>query len=182
MISLFFAAVFISVFIILKQNKNAKIGVKIFLGIIDFLAFALFILMIIPEKSNKVEPVIMDFSGSSYVGNVDPAGLKLHYGELVDLKQNGSTVVVKARFISHLSRQTFINQNFFNIGDLVHKNGFNTCEEIQYWAVYKQGETEYKVISFTVDKSAITALYNDNIVPEQLIDFSKDLWISNGIQ
>lgn len=182
MISLFFAAVFISVFIILKQNKNAKIGVKIFLGIIDFLAFALFILMIIPEKSDKAEPVIMDFSGSSYVGSVDPAGLKLHYGELVDLKQNGGTVVVKARFTSHLSRQTFITINFINIGDLVQKNGFNTCEEIQYWAVYKQGETEYKVISFTVDKSAITALYNDSIVPAQLSDYAKDLWVAPNIQ
>lgn len=138
--------------------------------------------MLLCACGSTPDPVTFNFLNSDYVGSVDPAGLKLHFGELVDLTQNGSTVVVKARFTSHLSRQSFIDQNFFNIGDLVHKNGFNTCEEIQYWAVYKQGDSEEKVISFTVDKTTIAALFNDQIVPEQLIDLSKDLWISDRIQ
>lgn len=138
--------------------------------------------MLLCACGSTPDPVTFNFLNSDYVGSVDPAGLKLHFGELVDLTQNGSTVVVKARFTSHLSRQSFIDQNFFNIGDLVHKNGFNTCEEIQYWAVYQQGDSEEKVISFTVDKAMIAALFNDQIVPEQLIDLSKDFWISDRIQ
>lgn len=138
--------------------------------------------MLLCACGSTPDPVTFNFLNSDYVRSVDPAGLKLHYGELVDLTQNGSTVVVKARFTSHLSRQSFIDQNFFNIGDLVHKNGFNTCEEIQYWAVYQQGDSEEKVISFTVDKTTIAALFNDQIVPEQLIDLSKDFWISDRIQ
>lgn len=138
--------------------------------------------MLLCACGSTPDPVTFNFLNSDYVGSVDPAELKLHYGELVDLTQNGSTVVVKARFTSHLSRQSFIDQNFFNIGDLVHKNGFNTCEEIQYWAVYQQGDSEEKVISFTVDKATIAALFNDQIVPEQLIDLSKDFWISDRIQ
>ena len=71
-----------------------------------------------------------------------------------------------------------VEQNYFNVGDLIKNHGFNTCEELQYWAVadMTSGE-EVKVISFDLDKDTINNLYNEKIFENQLEDYVDNLFI-----
>lgn len=131
-------------------------------------------------SSKSPEPVVLDFSNSENVGPVDTGDLNVHFGELLSVNQNGSTAVLKVKIEQSWNNELTINQNYTNVSDLIIQNGFNTCDEIQYFAVMDVG-MEIKVISFTLDKQTIDGIYNDNIVDIQLGQFAKDLWIAPAL-
>lgn len=104
----------------------------------------------------------------------------IEFGDLLDLVDNGTTVVVKAKISPSYSNKSTIDQNYFNIEELVQKHGFNKYEEIQYWAVADMTDgSESKVISFTVPKSTIAGLAEGKIPANRLGEdgYVTDLWI-----
>lgn len=129
----------------------------------------------VPDNS----PVVFDFSSSDFpFGEVDTGSLEIQHGELLSVFYNDGIVVVKAKIQPNLTNNLTIEQNYFNIGDLIKNHGFNTCDELQYWAVadMTSGE-EVKVISFDLDKSTIDNLYNEKIFENQLEDYVDNLFI-----
>lgn len=127
---------------------------------------------------------VFDFSDSSIAYDTpDISNLSIKHGELLSVIRTEGTVVVKAKIEPSLTNQLTIEQNYFNVADLVKNHGFNTCQELQYWAVadMTNGE-ENKCISFTLDKETIENLYNENIVENQLGDYVSDLWILPSLQ
>ena len=124
----------------------------------------------------KNEPTVLDFSEARY-GTVETGDLQLVTGDLLSVTQSGGIVVVKAKIRSNLTNKMTIDQNFSNVGDLIQNHGFNTCEELQYWAVADTNMGEQKVISFTLEKSSIYGIISGSIVWTQLQDLVKDLWI-----
>ena len=121
-------------------------------------------------------PVVLDFINET-VADVDPQGLNPILGEIMSIKQNGSTVVVKMKITESWNNKMTVNQNYDIVQDLIQKHGFNTCQELQYWAVMDVG-MEIKVISFTLDKATIDGIYADKLFGEQIEPFTKDLWIA----
>lgn len=121
--------------------------------------------------------VMFDFSESNF-GEVDPNGLTLNTGELVSITQTDHTVIVKAKIKSQLTNKLTVDQNSMNVYDLIKEHGFDTCEELQYWAVADMSDgTEAKVISFTVPKEVIADVADNKIVASDVMNHCDDVWI-----
>lgn len=128
--------------------------------------------------------VVFDFSSSDMsFGEIDTGALQLQYGELLSVIYNDGIVVVKAKIQPNLTNNMTIEQNYFNVGDLIKNHGFNTCEELQYWAVADMTSgDEVKVVSFDLNKETIENLYNEKIFENQLEDYVDNLFIHASLQ
>lgn len=117
-------------------------------------------------------------------GEIDTKDLKLEYGDLLSVNHGGDGVfVVKAKISPSYSNKSTIDQNYFTVCDLIKNWGFDSCTELQYWAVADMTDgTEGKVISFTLDSTIIQGVYNGNIVENRLGDYVSDLWILPSLQ
>ncbi len=100
------------------------------------------------------------------------------FGQFLECNVNGSTAVVKFKIEPSTSNKITIDQNGYNIEDMILNQGADKYDEIQYWAVADMTDgSESKVISFTVDKDLISMIKNKQIVGNQIVDYGKDLWI-----
>lgn len=104
--------------------------------------------------------------------------VKLKFGELLEVNESDDKVVVKAKIEPSTSNKTTIDQNGYNVEDLILNQGFDKYDEIQYWAVadMTDGE-ESKAISFTVNKELITKIKNKEVVGNQIVDNASDTYI-----
>lgn len=103
---------------------------------------------------------------------------KLRFGKLISSTVNGKVLVVKAKISPSFSNKTTIDQNGYNIEDIILNQGGDSFDEIQYWAVADMNDgSESKVISFTVPKNQINAIKNKQIVGNQIVDKATDVWI-----
>lgn len=104
--------------------------------------------------------------------------VKLKFGELLEVNESDDKVVVKAKIEPSTSNKTTIDQNGYNVEDLIINQGFDKYNEIQYWAVadMTDGE-ESKAVSFTLSKDLITKIKNEEVVGNQIIDNADDVYI-----
>ena len=82
--------------------------------------------------------------------------VKITHGDFVEATIDGTTLVVKAKIEPSFSNKATIDQNYYNVCDIIRDQNGGVFHEIQYWAVadMTSGE-ESKVISFTVPKDMI---------------------------
>lgn len=126
-----------------------------------------------PEQANNVYFYVTMYG----VPNVAEQ-FTIEHGDLLDTKINGTTLVIKTKITPSFSNKATIDQNYFNVCDIIKKQGGNDYEEIQYWAVADMTDgSEGKVISFTVPKDVIDSVYAEKIVDNKLGDYVEDLWI-----
>ncbi|MGL5417529.1 MAG: hypothetical protein ACRDAU_17800 [Clostridium sp.] len=103
---------------------------------------------------------------------------KIKHGELLDVRVVDRVLIVKAKIEPSYSNKATINQNGFNIEDIILNQGGDEFEEIQYWAVAKMEDgSESKVISFTLNKSQIVAVKNRKLPGNMIVDSSEELWV-----
>ena len=105
--------------------------------------------------------------------------IKLRFGKLLDLYDDGEgTIVIKTKIEPSTSNKTTIDQNGYNVEDLIINQGFDKYNEIQYWAVADMTDgSESKVISFTLNKDLITKIKNEEVVGNQIVDNAEDVYI-----
>ena len=107
----------------------------------------------------------------------------IKHGELVDVNINDDILVVKAKIEPSLNNKLTINQNGFNVEDIVKNQGGDYYKEIQYWAVAEMSDgSESKVISFTLNEDLIKSIKNGDTVGNQIIDKAQDVWILPSLQ
>lgn len=76
------------------------------------------------------------------------------------------------------SNKTTIEQNYYNVADLIQNREFDKYSELQYWAVADMNDgSEQKVISFTLNKDTIEKIYNKEIVDNQIGNYVDELWV-----
>ena len=114
-------------------------------------------------------------------------GYSLKYGELLNVITNGgvdgNTLVIKAKIQPSYSNEATINQNYFNIEDLVKTQGANKYSAIDYWAVADmQDGSESKVVAFVVDSEMLNAIKNGNLAPIRYGEFVQDLFVHNSLR
>ena len=103
---------------------------------------------------------------------------KVRFGELLSSTVNGKTLVIKAKVSPSFNNKTTIDQNGYNVEDIILNQGGDSFNEIQYWAVADMNDgSESKVISFTLDKNQINAIKNKQLVGNQIVDKANDVWI-----
>ncbi|MBA8937266.1 hypothetical protein [Clostridium beijerinckii] len=102
----------------------------------------------------------------------------LEFGTLVDATVNNNALIIKAKIKPSVSNKTTIDQNGFNVEDLIVNQGASKFNEIQYWAVADMTDgSESKVVSFKVNKDLINKINNKNMFGNQIIDYAGDVWI-----
>lgn len=112
-----------------------------------------------------------------------PEEASLLHGELLSVTENGDIAVVKAKITSSYNNEATVTQNYFNVVDLINKQGFDKYSEIQYWAVadMNNGEEE-KVVSFTVPADLIEKIKNKEVVDNQLGNYVQELWVHQSLR
>lgn len=100
------------------------------------------------------------------------------HGELVDTNVTGTTLVIKAKIQPSMTNKMTVDQNYYNVCDIIRNQCGEQYDEIQYWAVADMADgSEGKVISFTVPKSVISTIATQQFADNQLGDYVTDLWI-----
>lgn len=113
----------------------------------------------------------------------EAAGYSLEYGELLDVNENDGVLVVKAKITPQSSDKLTIDQNYYNVDDLIQSQDCDKFDEIQYWAVADMSDgSEQKVISFAVDKSLIDQIAGGNFPTNTMGDYVTDLWIHQSLE
>lgn len=142
------------------------------------------------EPSKTAAPETADFVldvGSltdADVGPLDTGNLALKNGDLVSVNYGGDgVIVVKGKIQGLFTNDQTVKQNYFSVCDLIKNRGFDSCQELQYWAVsdMSNGE-EVKVVSFTLDRATIESVANGNIIENQLGDYVSDLYIHPSLK
>lgn len=106
----------------------------------------------------------------------------LKFGQLLDVKYDGgvdgNTLVIKAKIEPSMTNKMTIDQNYFNVEDIILNKGGSSYNEIQYWAVADMTSgDESKVISFKLDKSLIDKIKNKEVAANRLGEYAIDLWV-----
>lgn len=142
-----------------RQEKNKKINKKIMIGtVIAFLVIAI-VGNILGSKSGKND---------------------IAYGELLsvtDGRNANGTISVRVKIDSNLTNKMTIDQNYYNVVDLIANKGYDNCE-LRYFAVMDRTDgSEGKIMSFTVPSSIVDKIAKGKIVAIQLPDYVTDSWI-----
>lgn len=140
-----------------------------------------------PDDTKAEADFILDVSSLSdgSIGTaIDTGNLQLIHGELLSVIYGGDgVIVVKAKIEPSYSNKATIDQNYFSVCDLIKNHGFNSCSELQYWAVADMSDgSESKVISFTLNSDTIQGVLNESIVENQLGEHAVDLYILPSLQ
>lgn len=102
----------------------------------------------------------------------------IKFGTLLDSNVYDNKLVIKTKISPSYSNSATINQNAFNVADIIKNQGAYKFDEIQYWAVSDMTDgSESKVISFTVSKDLINKIKNGTVVDNKVIDYADDVWI-----
>ena len=122
-------------------------------------------------------------SMGGYLYNFDTSALKLNTGDLQEANINGTTLIVKAKIEPSFSNKATIDQNYYNVADLIKNQDCDVFSEVQYWAVADmQSGDEGKVISFDVPKELIGKIKEGSVVDNQLGDYVENLWVLPSLQ
>lgn len=118
------------------------------------------------------------YGGTGALYNYDKDAIEIKHGKFVEAYINGTMLVVKAKIEPSLTNKLTIEQNYFNVADIIKNQHGDIFTEIQYWAVADmQSGDEGKVISFDVPKATIDAVKAENIADNQIGEYSDNLWI-----
>lgn len=137
-----------------------------------------------PSATVTSDPVekSTESAGESAGGESEAAAYTLEHGELVSAITNEidgqSVLVIKAKISSSYNNEATVDQNYYNVADLVQSQGCDVFDELQYWAVADMSDgSEQKVVSFTVDADLIQKIAAGEVVENQLGDYVTDLYI-----
>ena len=110
--------------------------------------------------------------------DTDKPTFTIPHGELLSVQTSGDTLTLKAKITALYSNKTTIDQNYFNVENVIKNQGGDQYSKIQYSAVFKSecGE-EVKVISFTLTSDTIELIKNGSIAATQIGDYAYDLYV-----
>lgn len=110
--------------------------------------------------------------------DTDKPTFTIPHGELLSVQTSGDTLTLKAKITALYSDKTTIDQNYFNVENVIKNQGGDQYSKIQYSAVFKsEGGEEVKVISFTLTSDTIELIKNGSIAAIQIGDYAYDLYV-----
>lgn len=109
--------------------------------------------------------------------------VKLLHGELLEKRAIGTSLTIKAKIEPSYNNKATIDQNYYNIENIIKKQGGTRFTLIDYWAVADMTDgSEKKVISFTLSEDVINKIANNQIAANTLGDYVDDLYILPSLQ
>ena len=139
------------------------------------------------ETATDADPVTEEEAVPESEEESTEPSYSLEFGELVSVITNEiddkSVIVVKAKIEPSYSNEATVNQNYFNVENLIQEQGCDAFDELQYWAVADMTDgSEQKVVSFTVSSSLIQMIAEGSVPANQLGDYVDDLYILPSLQ
>ena len=116
-------------------------------------------------------------------GNGNDNTINVLHGELLESNEYADLAIVKVKINASWTNEMTIDQNYYNVVDLIKNKDYDKYNEIKYWAVgdATNGE-EMKLVQFTVKKDLINKIKNGEVSDTQLGDYVDDLWIHNDLK
>jgi hypothetical protein len=129
-----------------------------------------------------VEKIQM-YGDMGYLYDYDPSTIELDHGELVSANITGTTLIVRVKISSSYSNKATIDQNYYNVVDLIENQGYDQIDLISYCAYADMTDgSEQKVVSFTVDNYLIQTIAQTTFPANTLGDYLDDLWVHQSLQ
>lgn len=126
---------------------------------------------------------IKGYAELGYLYDIDPNSIDVLYGDTESVYIFGTTIIVKAKISPSYNDGATVDQNFFNVEDLILNQNCNLFHKISYWAVADMTDgTENKVISFDVNRDLIKAVFDQNVVAITMGDYVTDLWLHQSLR
>lgn len=123
------------------------------------------------------------YGGLGSLYNYDTDSIKITHGDFVEATINGNVLVVKAKISPSYSNKATIDQNYYNVCDIIRDQNAGIFREIQYWAVADMTSgDEAKVISFTVPRDMIEIIATQQFADNTLGEYVDDLWVHPSLQ
>ena len=102
--------------------------------------------------------------------------------DVTENKEN-STVIIKVKVQSNLTKNMTIKQNYMNAWEFIKAYTDTEYKQLTYWAVADMTDsTESKVVQFTVPEDAISGVLNGSILENQLGDHVTDLYLHPSLR
>lgn len=108
----------------------------------------------------------------------------LEHGDLEDVieVEGENAITIKAKISPSYNNKATIDQNYFNVADIICNQGCENYSRIDYWAVADMsGGGEAKVISFSLESDTIQKIYNKQIAETQIGDYASELWLHQSL-
>lgn len=136
----------------------------------------------IGKVTRNKDDIVDSLFGNYFKINAIDGQYYLEHGKLESVIVNSidgeSVIVIKAKITSSYNNKATIDQNYFNVGDLIRNQGCNKFDKVDYWAIADMTDgSEAKVVAFTLDKNVIEKIYNESIADNQIGDYADDLFI-----
>ena len=108
----------------------------------------------------------------------------LESGTVLEVTVFEGTLIIKAKIEPSLTNKFTIDQNYYNVCDIIQHQGGDRFTRISYWAVADMADgSEGKVISFDVPERLIQAIAaNDDYPANTMGEKVEDLWILPSLQ
>lgn len=127
---------------------------------------------------NQEEVSKQDNTSLENIPLVVTTNYKAKFGEVKEANALGKSLTIKFKIEPSYNNEATINQNSFNVEDLILNQKGDQYETINYWAVADMEDgSEGKVISFTLDKGLIEAVKNRNLIGKKIVERANDVWI-----
>lgn len=139
------------------------------------------------DDENEVKPNSNPEDNIEY--NEATLGYSVLHGELLSAIESennaGKVIVFKAKITPSMNNKLTVSQNYFNVVDLIEKQGCTEYDQIQYWAVADMTDgSESKVVSFTLNSDLIQTIANANgrFAAAELGKYVDELYILPSLQ
>lgn len=124
---------------------------------------------------SECEQFLFDGSVSSSDGSYS---VTLLYGTLLEKRVIGDSLTIKAKIEPSYNNKSTIDQNYYNVEDIIKKQGGTRFSHIDYWAVADMTDgSEKKVISFTLSSDSIEKVADNQIVANEMGLYVDNLFI-----
>lgn len=126
------------------------------------------------------------FAGcSSSSSSSDKGEYTILHGEYLESNETDDNgLVIKVKIKPSTTNKLTIDQNGYNVEDLIKNQGCDKYNKIDYWAVADMDNgKEEKVVSFTLDNKTIQGIKDGNIVANEIVNtYANDVYIHKSLK
>jgi hypothetical protein len=122
---------------------------------------------------------------SSSSSSSDKGEYTILHGEYLESNETDDNgLVIKVKIKPSTTNKLTIDQNGYNVEDLIKNQGCDKYDKIDYWAVADMDNgKEEKVVSFTLDKNTIQGIKDGNIVANEIVNtYANDVYIHQSLK
>ncbi|WP_160687485.1 hypothetical protein [Clostridium sp. C2-6-12] len=130
------------------------------------------------EIDNKKSDEMQAVSNEDNIPKAVTSNYTAKFGKILEANKLNNKLTIKFKIKPSATNKLTIDQNGFNVEDLITSQGADKYDEINYWAVADMTDgSESKVISYTLNKDLIQKIKDKKVFGQQIDDLASNVWI-----